>query len=89
MSDDNPYVIPEMDPTLRTQIQECNWQVVNVTTPANYFHVLRRQVSGTISVMNIAQHREKFLLVLMDLIFFLAHYSDKQGVPQASCCDGS
>ncbi|VFQ81229.1 unnamed protein product [Cuscuta campestris] len=43
MSDDNPYVIPEMDSTRRTQIQECNWQVVNVTTPANYFHVLRRQ----------------------------------------------
>ncbi|KAL6127937.1 hypothetical protein ACLB2K_071298 [Fragaria x ananassa] len=31
MSDDNPYVIPEMDPTLRKQIRECNWQVVNVT----------------------------------------------------------
>ena len=46
MSDDNPFVIPEMDSTLRKQIQECNWQVVNVTTPANYFHVLRRQVSG-------------------------------------------
>lgn len=45
MSDDHPFVIPEMDPTLRKQIQECNWQVVNVTTPANYFHVLRRQVS--------------------------------------------
>ncbi|GLT89001.1 hypothetical protein SLE2022_070050 [Rubroshorea leprosula] len=44
MSDDDPYVIPEMDPTLRNQIQKCNWQVVNVTTPANYFHVLRRQV---------------------------------------------
>lgn len=47
MSDDNPYVIPEMEPTLRKQIQECNWQVVNVTTPANYFHVLRRQVSAS------------------------------------------
>lgn len=46
MSDDYPYAIPEMDPTLRKQIQECNWQVVNVTTPANYFHVLRRQVSA-------------------------------------------
>ena len=44
MSNDNPFVIPEMDPSLRTQVQECNWQVVNVTTPANYFHVLRRQV---------------------------------------------
>lgn len=49
MSDDNPFVIPEMDPTLRKQIQECNWQVVNVTTPANYFHVLRRQVSSSVS----------------------------------------
>ena len=26
------------------QVQAANWQVVNVTTPANYFHVLRRQV---------------------------------------------
>ncbi|CAM6088249.1 unnamed protein product [Calypogeia fissa] len=44
MSDDNAFVIPEMDPSLRKQIQEVNWQVVNVTTPANYFHVLRRQI---------------------------------------------
>jgi len=46
MADDYPYTIPEMDPTLRKQIQECNWQIVNVTTPANFFHVLRRQVSS-------------------------------------------
>ena len=26
------------------QIRGSNWQVVNVTTPANFFHVLRRQV---------------------------------------------
>ena len=51
MSDDNPFVIPEMDSTLRKQIQECNWQVVNVTTPANYFHVLRRQVSASFWLM--------------------------------------
>jgi 2-oxoglutarate dehydrogenase complex dehydrogenase (E1) component-like enzyme len=25
-------------------MQTTNWQVVNCTTPANYFHVLRRQV---------------------------------------------
>ena len=52
MSDDNPYVIPEMDQTLRKQIQECNWQVVNVTTPANYFHVLRRQVGAANLLIN-------------------------------------
>ncbi|KAK2991202.1 hypothetical protein RJ640_027174 [Escallonia rubra] len=65
MSDDNPYVIPEMDPTLRKQIQECNWQVVNVTTPANYFHVLRRQIHRefrkpliVMSPKNLLRHRD-------------------------------
>jgi len=52
MADDNPYIIPEMDPTLRKQIQECNLQIVNVTTPANFFHVLRRQV-GTINGFDV------------------------------------
>lgn len=28
----------------RRQIQSTNWQICNVTTPANYFHLLRRQV---------------------------------------------
>jgi 2-oxoglutarate dehydrogenase E1 component len=28
----------------RIQIQKSNWQVVNCSTPANYFHVLRRQI---------------------------------------------
>jgi 2-oxoglutarate dehydrogenase E1 component len=65
MSDDNPYVIPEMDPTLRKQIQQCNWQVVNVTTPANYFHVLRRQIHRdfrkpliVMSPKNLLRHKD-------------------------------
>lgn len=65
MSDDNPYVIPEMEPTLRKQIQECNWQVVNVTTPANYFHVLRRQIHRdfrkpliVMSPKNLLRHKD-------------------------------
>eukprot|EP00898_Chlorokybus_atmophyticus_P002539 jgi/Chlat1/3286/Chrsp22S03535 len=44
LADDNPAEIPPMDPSVRTQLQQCNWQVCNVTTPANYFHVLRRQI---------------------------------------------
>lgn len=44
MSDDDEGVVPEMTEEKRTQIQHTNWQVVNITTPANYFHVLRRQV---------------------------------------------
>lgn len=65
MSDDNPYVIPDMEPTLRKQIQECNWQVVNITTPANYFHVLRRQIHRefrkpliVMSPKNLLRHKE-------------------------------
>lgn len=44
MCDDDPDMIPEMDPYQRLQIQLANWQIVNASTPANYFHVLRRQV---------------------------------------------
>jgi len=39
---DNPDVLPSEN--LSTQIQQANWQVVNCSTPANYFHVLRRQL---------------------------------------------
>lgn len=53
MSDENPYEMPQVDESewfrgghLGTQVQAANWQVVNCTTPANYFHVLRRQVGG-------------------------------------------
>ena len=44
MSDEDPDVVPEMKEEGRMQIQQTNWQVVNCTTPANFFHVLRRQV---------------------------------------------
>lgn len=44
MCDDDPDNVPEMDMEKRRQIQLSNWQIVNASTPANYFHVLRRQV---------------------------------------------
>ena len=37
-------VYPEMSHMARRQIQSSNMQVANCTTPANYFHILRRQV---------------------------------------------
>jgi len=44
LSDDDEDDIPEFEKDFgRSQIQKANWQVVNVTTPANLFHVLRRQ----------------------------------------------
>ena len=40
MTDDDPY-----SSKLPGQyIKNCNWQIVNCTTPGNYFHVLRRQI---------------------------------------------
>ena len=43
--DEDPHYIPQVVAhDERMQIQRCNWQVVNCTTPANYFHCLRRQV---------------------------------------------
>ena len=44
LCDDDPRVIPDMRPEHCRQIQDCNMQVVYPSTPANYFHVLRRQV---------------------------------------------
>lgn len=41
LCDDDPLVIPS---PLGRQIQDCNIQVAYPTTPANYFHLLRRQI---------------------------------------------
>jgi len=44
LSDDDEDDIPIFEKDFgRSQIQKANWQVVNVTTPASLFHVLRRQ----------------------------------------------
>mmetsp|Transcript_28670 Transcript_28670/g.78784 ORF Transcript_28670/g.78784 Transcript_28670/m.78784 type:complete len:1068 (-) Transcript_28670:217-3420(-) len=42
--DEDPHYIPRMAKDERRQIQRCNMQVVNCTTPANFFHCLRRQI---------------------------------------------
>lgn len=45
-SDEDPDIIPLNLHTLEgqtRQVQLNNWQVINPTTPANYFHALRRQ----------------------------------------------
>ncbi|KAK9823376.1 hypothetical protein WJX72_002327 [[Myrmecia] bisecta] len=51
MTEEDPYSMPEIDEKkwfagghLGSQTQRINWQIVNCTTPANYFHVLRRQI---------------------------------------------
>lgn len=42
--DEDPHFVPPMFRDTRMQIQKANMQVVNCTTPANYFHCLRRQI---------------------------------------------
>lgn len=62
--DEDPHHIPIMHEDERTQIQKHNWQVVNCTTPANYFHCLRRQVHRdfrkplvVVSPKNLLRHK--------------------------------
>ncbi|KAG8930122.1 2-oxoglutarate dehydrogenase E1 component [Tulasnella sp. 418] len=43
LCDDHPHIYPPTE-KLDRQHQDCNMQIVYPTTPANYFHVLRRQV---------------------------------------------
>jgi 2-oxoglutarate dehydrogenase E1 component len=43
MTNEHPDHFPTEEER-RFQIQNCNWQIVNLTTPANYFHALRRQI---------------------------------------------
>ncbi|KAI8891013.1 oxoglutarate dehydrogenase, E1 component [Backusella circina FSU 941] len=43
LCDENPYVYPSPE-KLSRQHQDCNMQVVYASTPAQYFHVLRRQI---------------------------------------------
>ncbi|XP_048126061.1 2-oxoglutarate dehydrogenase-like, mitochondrial isoform X2 [Alosa alosa] len=45
MSKDDPDRYPEITGDFEVQqLYDCNWIVVNCSTPANYFHVLRRQI---------------------------------------------
>jgi len=44
LSDDDEDDIPDfVNDFGRGQVQKANWQVMNISTPANYFHALRRQ----------------------------------------------
>merc|ERR1719362_2043536 len=45
LSDDDEDDIPNFEDDFgMSQVQKANWQVMNITTPANYFHPLRRQM---------------------------------------------
>lgn len=43
-SDEPEDEVPSMREEESLQVQRTNWQVCNISTPANYFHALRRQI---------------------------------------------
>lgn len=46
MCSEDPDVFPEKNESFVVQqLHDCNWIVANCSTPANYFHVLRRQLA--------------------------------------------
>lgn len=46
MSSEDPDVLPEKNENFAlSQLNAINWIVANCSTPANYFHILRRQIS--------------------------------------------
>lgn len=46
MCSEDPDVVPERDGNFVVrQLHDCNWIVANCSTPANYFHALRRQLA--------------------------------------------
>ncbi|KAK1066740.1 2-oxoglutarate dehydrogenase E1 component [Friedmanniomyces endolithicus] len=44
LCNEDPRIFPKPD-KLDRQHQDCNMQIVNITTPANNFHILRRQMN--------------------------------------------
>ncbi|OMJ11552.1 2-oxoglutarate dehydrogenase, mitochondrial [Smittium culicis] len=60
LCDENPYIFPTPEQIAR-QHQDINMQVVYMTTPANYFHVLRRQINRDFRKPLIAMVSKKLL----------------------------
>lgn len=44
-SDDPDYFPPESEEFAIRQLHDINWIIANVSTPANYYHILRRQIA--------------------------------------------
>lgn len=46
MCDDDPDTVPKIDSYFPIkQLKNCNWIIANCSTPANFFHILRRQIA--------------------------------------------
>ena len=57
-SDDPEYFPPEEEEFAVKQLSNINMIVANCSTPANYFHILRRQIALPFRLVGIADYRE-------------------------------
>jgi len=87
MVNEDPDVYPDMDPKTTRQIQAINMQIVNPTTPANFFHLLRRQIHRdfrkplvVFTPKSLLRHR----LCVSQLEEFLEGTRFKQFIPETS-----
>jgi 2-oxoglutarate dehydrogenase E1 component len=86
MCDDDEDVFPPPEMIGQaSRIQQANWQIMNITSPANYFHMLRRQVWRDfrkplvmMSPKSLLRHR----LVKSDIDDFLPGTSFKRLIPE-------
>lgn len=44
-ADDPDYFPPESEEFAIRQLHDCNWIITNISTPANFFHAMRRQIA--------------------------------------------
>jgi len=88
MCDDDEDIFPPAEQLGKpTRIQQANWQIMNITSPANYFHMLRRQVWRDfrkplvmMSPKSLLRHR----LVKSDLEDFLPGTSFQRMIPETA-----
>ena len=60
-SDDPEYFPPEEEEFAVKQLSNINMIVANCSTPANYFHILRRQIALPFRLVDYRISRIKFI----------------------------
>jgi 2-oxoglutarate dehydrogenase E1 component len=81
LCDSDPTKVPPKDEGERKQMQHANWCIVMCTTPANYFHVLRRQVHRDFRKPLICM-TSKWLLRYQPSFSKLSDFTDSSATPR-------
>ncbi|KAJ2232019.1 2-oxoglutarate dehydrogenase E1 component [Coemansia sp. RSA 485] len=90
LCDEHPYIFPSPE-KLSRQHQDCNMQVVYPTTPANYFHALRRQIYRDYRkplVVMTSKKQLRFPLCKSDLSEMTGHTFFQRYIPESHPTEG-